>query len=172
MDWKKEAIPNPTMYYIRFLKLLNSKPKDKKDVETIKALVTITTDLGDDFYPADLELVATLVPAGSENESNGFSTTQHMWRAGMRSLSIEFVIVKSKESANLLRLCVSGSEHTNAQELHPTRMPKIISVWSSILAFHNGKQVSKTVERRFLLGDDLPLSIWEESGESIARHLW
>ena len=160
------------VYYIRFLKLLKVHSKEGKDSETIKALVTITTDLGDGFYPADLQLVATLVPADSEDESDGISSTKGFWRAGMRSFWIELPIMRIKMLMSPLRLCVSYSEDQTPQELDSTRMPKIVGVWSDILVSHQSKHTLRSVERRFLLDKGLPLSIWEDAGESIAKHIW
>lgn len=162
------------VHYIRFLKipqLYLARPKGKNAI--IKALVTITTDLGDDFYPEGLELTATIAPARIGGRSNDpVSATDLTWHAGMRSSSVD-IELRHKNSEDPLEICISCKNGGNVEErLLPAHIPRIISVWSEVLVASKGGLASNIVERRFCLGNSASLSIREETGESIARHLW
>ena len=158
------------VYYIRYLKLpLLSSTTLKGNQAIVKALVTITTDLGDDFYPDSLDLTATIAPArigGGLNDP--ISATTLTWQAGMRSLSVG-IVLPNKYSADSLEICISDGA---AEELRPAHIPRIVGVWGEVCITSKGGSASRMVERRFCLGNDTLLSIREEAGESIARHLW
>ena len=162
------------VHYIRFLKVPRIQSAESKGKNaTVKALVTITTDLGDDFYPGNVELAATITQGkvgGRLNERK--SAKDLMWRAGMRSLSVDFEL-KRKDSEGPLEICISCRNGGDAEgKLLPAYIPRIVSVWSEIFVVSKGWPTSNIAERRFRLGNNTSLSIREEMGESIARHLW
>jgi hypothetical protein len=160
------------MRYIRFLKpprVVTVKGTSKQE---ISCLVTITSDLGDTFLPHDIQLSAELLSDPSE-EIVVWRTVQ--WSAGMRTLPVTFPLIKNRASSKL-RIRV-GTEPRSTQDeynkLSDEGACSVVSAWSSI--FEPSATVGdaeKLVERRFNLSHGLIVSIYEETGESIARHLW
>ena len=162
------------VHYIRYLKIPQLHPaKSKGKNATVKALVTITTDLGDDFYADNLKLTATVALAGVGGRLNDPILVKDLtWQAGMRNLSVGFEL-EHKDSLGPLELCISCKNGGNAEvRLLPAHIPRIVSVWSEMSVVSKGGPASNMVERRFCLGNNTLLSIREEMGESIARHLW
>ena len=54
------------VHYVRFLKPPRSCSLEKSQT-LVKALITVTTDLGDDFLPCDLALGTCLLPSHDSN---------------------------------------------------------------------------------------------------------
>ena len=154
------------VHYIRFLKT----PKIQNTSThsgTIQSLITITNDLGDDFYQGDLTLEAEIFPSGSENGAP-FMRKQFMWTSGMRTLWI----VMERIPLNVrwpvrLHICdpLTGTPLLK-------NFPDIFSAWSESFGVVPNNEAGGRVERRLKLSSDNPLSIFEDPGESIARHVW
>jgi hypothetical protein len=156
------------MRYIRFLK--SPKIQDGH----IKALVTITSDLGETFLPENCPLSASL--RSDDNHGEIYLRKQMDWKSGMRSLPLSLNI-EGKNIGWPARLHVSlrngqPSDHFEEHH-HGSNLPNIIGAWSDVLDPPNGKfEATKTVQRRFTSLSNRVLCIWEETGESIARHIW
>lgn len=156
------------MRYIRFL-----KPPRIVD-QTCTFLVTITSDLGEDFLPDDVILAATL----RSNDPSGdiYLRRTLKWTSGMRTLSGSFDLAHSDvEYPARVHVGVRSSPTSDHFEKHhdDTDPPSIISAWSAIIDPNNGiTEAEKKVERRFMPLSNRTICIWEETGESIARHLW
>ena len=75
------------VYYIRFLKLPKILTVDQSR-SVVRALITITTDLGESIYRGDRPLWATLV-SPDDNRTTILSRRDFLWKRGMRCLSIE-----------------------------------------------------------------------------------
>ena len=156
------------MRYIRFLKT----PKLQDD--SIKATITITSDLGETFLTEEVQLEATLRAA--DPRSNIYLRTLLKWKSGMRTLSISFGLTK-REIGWPARVHVAPKDAPDADSFDKQHgvpgLPNIISAWSDILdPSENITVASRTVERRFKSLSGSVLRMWEETGESIARHLW
>ena len=152
------------VWYIRFLKA----PKfDRKG--HVRALTTITTDLGDNFYPADITVYAIIVTARFEEEwMSEWQTLK--WKSGMRSL---WVVFKDAHASppELLRLVVNSRCSREANIVLSDNMPEAFGVWSD--TFDRDKnQAGSIVERRYRTDSGPERVITEETGESIARHIW
>lgn len=156
------------MRYIRFLK----PPKILG--KTIAALITITSDLGESFFDRDVLISASIISAAPDGEV--YLRKAFTWKAGMRSLPISFKIEDSdidwpaRMLVNMrnVRIPDHFEKHYSGIDL-----PNIISASSDLLDLPNGKmEASKTLERKFTPLSERQLSIWEETGESIARHIW
>ncbi|KAK7522253.1 putative methyltransferase-domain-containing protein [Phyllosticta citriasiana] len=155
------------MRYIRFLKV------PKGDSKSISCVITITSDLGDDFLAEDVALSATI--RSPKDRGDIFLRKSFNWTAGMRALPVDFdlrhcdldwpvvVHVGSKgQLADYFETQMAGAE-----------LPAVISVLSSPLHFPGGiYEAEKKVQRRLVPLSNRPLEIWEETGESIARHIW
>ncbi|KAH3955052.1 hypothetical protein HBI56_038970 [Parastagonospora nodorum] len=160
------------MRYIRFLKpprVVTVKGTSKQE---ISCLVTITSDLGDTFLPHDIQLSAELLSDPSE-KIVVWRTVQ--WSAGMRTLPVTFPLVKTRTSSKL-RVRVGFGSKLGRDEynlLSEDGACGVVSAWSSIFEVSvPTSEAEKLVQRRFRLPDGSIVVIYEETGESIARHLW
>ncbi|KAF2810199.1 uncharacterized protein BDZ99DRAFT_387099 [Mytilinidion resinicola] len=157
------------MRYIRFLK----PPRLQGTILT--ALVTIASDLGDSFLAEDVVLAASLC---SDDTAGEIALRKALkWTSGMRSLPVAFDIGQTDiEWPVQLHVSLRGSPESDHFEMHHSLnadLPSIVSAWSGIIDPPSGLFIAeKKVERRFMPLNNRTLSIWEETGESIARHLW
>ena len=158
------------VHYIRFLKAPRLQEVCGSRA-VVKSLITITTDLGDDFFPCDLALKAGFIPNDAAR-SGLIRCCDILWRAGMRVLWVE-VVGEQITPNTKLRVIEAGS---NARgQLNDTivleQMPLVIGCTSSILALHD-VGASFRSERSLQLQPGKPLWIEEDIGDSIARHVW
>lgn len=157
------------VYYLRFLK----PPKLNIQKGSVRALLTVTTDLGDDFYPGDLILYAIAVAA--ERKSDWQSAWQIVkWKSGMRTVWIEIKGIGSSPP-ELLRLNVNTRQTVLADIAQVDRLPDILSARSE--SFGRGAgwekvQADDRIERRFKTEAGQERVVYEEIGESVARHIW
>ncbi|KJY01500.1 hypothetical protein TI39_contig289g00038 [Zymoseptoria brevis] len=152
------------MHYIRFLK--TPKVQVDRAVILLKAVVTVTTDLGETFYPDALELVATIRSA--EDDGEIYLRKKVEWTKSARSAAIVF---------DLSRQDIEWPACVHVGVRNPPRdsgfLPPISDVWSGTLNPTKGQFGSGwRVERRFTSCAERSLSLLEDAGDSIARHLW
>lgn len=130
-------------------------------------MIAITTDLGETFHPEDLEVVATI----RDLEQNGEIYLQRrvQCKAGARSIPISFNL--SYQNVNwptCLHVAVKGQTTKSFGFL-----PPIVDIWSGLLNPTKGHMESgRLVERRFISTAERTVSLLEDAGDSIARHLW
>ena len=149
------------VWYIRFLK----PPKiDQKG--RVRALIAITTDLGDGFYPDDLNLHATITK--NDNRMSEWQSVE--WKRGMRTLWIDIVNVYANLPVDL-RLVVNCEMSVEGNPISVEKMPEILGVWSDTFGESKG-QAGGISQRRYRTGLKAEKTIIEETGESIARHIW
>ncbi|PBP27012.1 hypothetical protein BUE80_DR002042 [Diplocarpon rosae] len=154
------------MHYIRFL-----KPPRPSQPGRLRAVVTITTDLGESFLTTSIPLVVTL----TDSHGNGIGPpAEYQWKGtyGHRGLVIE--MPAGKQSCNM---CIhakdAGIRVDNWQDILPQNpgsrgnkeIGRVVGINGPLLA--NGM-----CERVFNSTSGPELYIWEETGESIARHIW
>jgi hypothetical protein len=156
------------MHYIRFLK----PPKIQGN--KICTLITITTDLGDDFCCQDVSLSATLrrsTDSLSLLESAG--VTEFTWLAGMRSLPITIHIPKGFSLWPAI-VFVQHLDPNKSGNCGFDKLPLIHAAASTELDPPRGIMMSERVVARFLPSTSQGNFnvFFEETGESIARHLW
>ena len=176
------------MHYIRFLKspkLVRVRVDARDGRQTIDAKVTVTTDLGESFLAADIGLVVCLVDGDGKNTLG--PGKKYLWngRNGMRSLEVSVPVARVLRTGRV-RMVVSpkeelykvgtfeqvlGGEATNEDE-----SGGVISVRSMEINLQDGKPVGTGMAERVFTstaGDTTKeIHIWEETGESIARHVW
>lgn len=93
----------------------------------------------------------------------------------MRSLSITLPLTKSQSRSSFrVRIGVvpkvASDEYT---QLCEDGSRGIVSAWSAPFGpSAPSREALKLAERRFKVSNDHEVCIWEETGESIARHLW
>ncbi|KAI9746260.1 MAG: hypothetical protein M1835_002487 [Candelina submexicana] len=168
------------MYYIRFLKQPTlSAPNKANQCTQVKSLITMASDLGDAFYPGDVTVWATV--RDSSIPRRGCKHEQWIpmnWRAGARSLPIQHSFLESRIvwPIQLLvttqRRTLTDGSKTPGMEDQGIQLPDIVSAWSMPLEAAPDQEVQRMVERRFSLSSTHELRIYEETGDSIARHIW
>ncbi|PYH47404.1 protein N-lysine methyltransferase family protein [Aspergillus saccharolyticus JOP 1030-1] len=161
------------VYYIRFLK--TPRLAKQKGAVSVSALTCITTDLGDAFLTEDVDLYVTLLAHGTEKVLYQEPVT---WKAGKRELSLSLGPFPASLSQHTLVLAVTTATSGKLQGPSPdsligkSELPLVVSGWSAPFGGSQTLVAEKLVERRFGPNDKLGLRIWEETGNSIARHIW
>lgn len=91
----------------------------------------------------------------------------------MRSLGVS---VRLEGRREVVRLCVSAIGDVavdSFQSVLAAEKGGVVSVWSMEIDTRTGKSVgSGMAERVFGFESGKEVHIWEETGESIARHIW
>jgi len=166
------------MHYIRFLK----PPRVLKGSKlVVKAKVTMTTDLGESFLWDTVDLLVELRDGNGSVVGNGKAFT---WKGsdGMRSLEVDVQITESKHQdlRDGLRMLVrpkdeGSSVATFEAVLRAEDVGRIVPVTSWEIEVNPQKASQQDIipmaERIFNV-ERTKLCIWEETGESIARHIW
>lgn len=154
------------VYYIRFLK--TPRYLQQKKAVFISALICITTDLGDDFLAENVDLVATWAQHPSQKVLHRESLK---WEAGARQLSIMFGPLTLNNATEQAACLTIQSKDTQRDTLGVHSIPLVISGCSA--PFGPESEAEKLILRRLHVADrEQPLAIWEETGNSIARHIW
>ncbi|TKA72303.1 hypothetical protein B0A55_07155 [Friedmanniomyces simplex] len=154
------------MHYIRFLR--TPKVEVEKGVVLLNAVITLTTDLGETFFPQDLELIATV--RDTEQDGDIYLRRKLRWPGGARSLPVTFDL--SRQDVDW-----PACMHIAVRSFGPVPpvgfLPPIVDVWSGTMNPTNGHFESGwRVERRFTSLAERTVSLLEDAGDSIARHLW
>ena len=185
------------MRYVRFLKTPRVVQDKNRPSAHVSCLITITSDLGDSFLPYNLSLSAELIrhltpPSISASEDdpnrealdsdpealdlldNVITWKTIQWKAGMRSLPIVIPLSRNYKQNGPLVVRIGTEAKANYDELDKLLQQEsrgVVSAWSAPFNLEDESLVSRTVERRFRIGNRTH-RILEETGESIARHLW
>lgn len=150
---------------VRFLR----PPKVHNDKNTVqlKAVVTVTTDLGETFFPEDAELIATIRETAHDGEV--YLRRKFQWSGGARSLPI--ILDVSRNDIDWPACLHVGVKVSKGKG--PGFLPPVVDAWSGELDPTKGQLDSGwRVERRFTPLNERPVSLIEDAGDSIARHLW
>ena len=180
------------MRYVRFLKTPRIVHDKNRPAAHVSCLVTITSDLGDSFLPYPLSLSAELLhikseagantaPVSEPTEIERLALTDNVitwktiqWTAGMRSLPVTIPLSRNHRHNGPLVVRIGIEPKSPCDELGKLLLPEsrgVVSAWSAPFNLSDESAVSRTVERRFLVGTRVH-RILEETGESIARHVW
>lgn len=156
------------MRFVRFLKTPRIVDNEGPSQSHMYCLITITSDLGDSFLPYGISLSTELW----FQDKVVLRKTAH-WGAEMRSLAIKTPINKEQMCWPLRVRVGCGSGPDNFEQLNDPDRGGIVSAWSTFLdPLKNERLTARLVERQIILSNLCPLNIWEETGESIARHMW
>lgn len=159
-------------HYIRFLKPPQQVPANRGLVN-VDCLITITNDLGDEFLWETVPLTAILLV---ENAKGCIPLVKKEldWESGRRDVKITFGSMKPVAQSSNVRVYVAMGPDADANgcTLSESGVPPVIAAWSARFGGCYDAKAKKLVERRFHPGSGPPIAIWEETGESIARHLW
>ena len=178
------------MWYIRFLKVPTCKVSparlgDDSTRLTITFTITITTDLGDAFLVGDtisqFTNLLTVSLVKSDHETSllkgrpaELAKSHFPWDPRGRSVTNHFdATLPGNFPISTLRLIIlPRGDDLNLHSVMSERMPQGLGIWSDVFSSESGKSTSGRVQRRFPVGHERFLNIWEETGESIARHIW
>jgi hypothetical protein len=158
------------VYYVRFLK--TPRIDHKNGSVSISALICITTDLGDSFLAEDVDLMIS----AHDEASHMLCEKQVKWNAYNRELPITLGSLPTSSAKKALILTVKPPQPKSQSRLDhtsiPPRVPLVIGASSASFG-PQSTPAEKLVLRHI---GDLPqapmLDIWEETGNSIARHIW
>ncbi|ESZ97481.1 hypothetical protein SBOR_2170 [Sclerotinia borealis F-4128] len=172
------------MHYIRLFKqprlLPLSSSASSSTLRTLSAKITITTDLGESFLMSDVNFHA-------EIEVDGVSVgagKEYVWKGtnGMRSLEIQIPVRTSREEGRWTTLVVGPAEKIygvnsfeGVLEEGKGNRGGIAKVRSRSIDLKTGATKSEGMAERVFstgFGRGEEIRIWEETGESIARHMW
>lgn len=159
------------MRYVRFLKTPRITAEKGTNRSNVYCLVNITSDLGDSTLPYDATLVAELISPDQGDQV--LSSRCVKWTADMRTLAVTLPLKPQQKNIPLrVRIGVTprATFDTFSFLSSPDSCPAIVSAWSA--SFTSQKEAVKLAERRFQIAPTLTITVWEETGESIARHLW
>ncbi|KAJ8069952.1 hypothetical protein OCU04_000358 [Sclerotinia nivalis] len=172
------------MHYIRIFKqprlLPVSSSTSSSSPRVLSAKITITTDLGESFLMSDVNLCADVEVDGiSVGARKGY-----IWKGtnGMRSLEVQIPVWVPREGGRWTTMVVrlvgvmygvdsfedvlGSSDRTGGG---------IAKVRSRAIDLKTGATMSDGMAERVFgtgFGMEEEIRIWEETGESIARHIW
>lgn len=154
------------VHYIRYLRTPQIKDAPKKSFD-VSAVVAIMTDLGDAFFTRELTLHARIIDATKSGEI--LHITEAEWQPHSRAVKVNLHV--SAKYANRLVVMHITTKETIAS-LKYCEAPAIVDTWSSTFNLTSKSKVEPLVERRLPLRDRPAVRMWEETGDSIARHIW
>jgi hypothetical protein len=154
------------VHYIRFLRTPYVSNVSRKAID-VASVVTVTTDLGDSFYANALDLVVRLVDATNRNEVLCSEVVR--WHEGSRA--VKFAVSCNANLTDRL-ISVNLTTENSMKAWTGKQVPGILDVWSLPFTLTDGQRTDPLVERRLLLRNGNTLRVREETGDSIARHIW
>lgn len=154
------------VHYIRFLRTPQVSVNIKKGLD-VTAVVAVTTDLGDAYLGADTDLVARLVDATRSGEIIQVQSVP--WREGMRAAKFN-VHCPVKFVSRLVRMQVTTESTMSV--VAEQNIPDVLDVWSEAFVPKVNTRTEPIVERQLSLPGKCQIRMWEETGDSIARHIW
>jgi hypothetical protein len=172
------------MHYVRFLK--SPRIVGTGVEKALVAKVTVTTDLGERFLAADVGIAVDCV--GNDGDSLLGPGREYIWKGtgGMRSLEVSLPI-SGLRKVDVVRMVVRAKREQRVESLATVlglddKMKKvdsqggIVTVKSMEIDVRSGQAkgtgMAERVFRSTVRNDSAEIHIWEETGESIARHIW
>jgi predicted nicotinamide N-methyase len=161
------------MHYIKFLKIPSLIRGEKKSA-SIKTVVAVTTDLGDDYFPYDLLLDFEVFEDRLGKSSKKAITQSHHWRPGMRALPVELRVSGTHTYSYTLHIKASNSSYSTEFSFRDGILatPSVMPVISPPFGHESKTSLDLDVVRPMPMTHNHELSIYESTGDSIARHIW
>lgn len=155
------------VYYVRFLK--TPRFQHQKKAVFISALICIATDLGDDFLAEDVDLVATWAQYPSQKV---LYRGPLKWEAGARQVPVMLGPFAPHDAAQQMAILTIQSKNAQKDALGVDAIPLVMSGCSAPFGPQT-EPAEKLILRELSVPNGVqPLRIWEETGNSIARHIW
>jgi hypothetical protein len=171
------------MYYIRFLK--SPRVIGRGNEKAFGAKITITTDLGENFLAADLGICVDVVEEDGESIL-GPAGREYVWkgREGMRSLEVSLPMRKVRK-VERVRMVVAAKGEAYVDSFESVLgigerkegiLGGVVTVRSMEIDGYTGYPIGTGLAERVFSSSIrnglTKIHIWEETGESIARHVW
>lgn len=154
------------VHYIRYLRTPQVSDISRKSLE-VSAVAAVTTDLGDAFFSEELTIIARIVDATRTREV--LSSAEFAWKVGSRAVKVH-VPCSSKAGGRLACMQITTRDTISAHA--SCEIPSVVDVWSAPFHIKARARPDSLVERRLPLQGESTVRIWEETGDSIARHIW
>jgi len=170
------------MHYIRFLK--SPRIVGMGNEKALVAKITVTTDLGESFLAADLGICVDVVE--EDGESVLGPGREYVWkgREGMRSLEVS-VSMRKVRKVERVRMVVAAKGEAYVGSFESVLgigerkggiLGGVVTVRSMEIDGYTGYPIGTGLSERVfsssIRNDLTEIHIWEETGESIARHVW
>jgi len=165
------------MHYIRFLK--SPRIVGVGSERALVAKITVTTDLGESFLAADVGILVDFI--AEDGESLLGPGREYLWkgRDGMRSLEVSLLMQRMRK-VPIVRMVVAAKGEPQVDSFEGVLASKsqggIVTVRSMDIDVQSGQATGTGMAERVfsssLRSDGTEVHIWEETGESIARHVW
>ncbi|KGO45048.1 hypothetical protein PEX1_024770 [Penicillium expansum] len=154
------------VYYVRFLK--TPRTQQQKGSIYVSALICITTDLGDSFLAEDVDLMLI-----AENSSGVIFQKTTQWNASNRELAITLGPLPSKLAQQSMVLTVKVPHPPGYSIPQYPPIPLVVDATSAPFG-PQSMPAEKLVQRQIQYNgqEAFSIKIWEETGNSIARHIW
>ncbi|KFY42102.1 hypothetical protein V494_02594 [Pseudogymnoascus sp. VKM F-4513 (FW-928)] len=172
------------MHYIRFLKPPQlSQDAKVPDHHILYAKITVVNDLGESFLWCDIPIEATI------RDSNGVpvATQSLVWKCEKRQLEVKLVMSEKKARKEGYKEPYRLSVWPSTGDFTPYNLAEVLSinrrqtnrpadgaVLRGLSAMFRAKEepIPPVIYRDFKLDRGATMSIDEDTGESIARHIW
>ncbi|KAJ5170464.1 uncharacterized protein N7500_003247 [Penicillium coprophilum] len=155
------------VYYVRFLK--TPRIQQQKGSPYLSALICITTDLGDSFFAEDVDLKVIV----RNHSSHVLIEKKAKWNASDRELAITLGPLPSNlvQQSMVLTVQVPNPPGYSIPQYPP--IPLVVGATSASFG-PQSTPAEKLVQRQIQYSgrEKVPIQIWEETGNSIARHIW
>ncbi|KAJ5824214.1 hypothetical protein N7447_006554 [Penicillium robsamsonii] len=154
------------VYYVRFLK--TPRIQQQKGSPYLSALICITTDLGDSFFAEDVDLMMI----ARDNSSRVLFEKRTIWNASNRELAITLGPLSSNLAQQSMVLTVQVPNPPGYSIPQCPPIPLVVGAASAPFG-PRSTPAEKLVRRQIQYSaSESPIQIWEETGNSIARHIW
>ncbi|KAI0997303.1 hypothetical protein K3495_g10882 [Podosphaera aphanis] len=173
------------MHYIRILRpprlTAGSGDRSTKNLSPrLTTKITIATDLGDAFFYQNIQLTVTVL--ATIPSQAGARVQTYLWKGaeGMRALEVQIPVPYDPKARVKPRAQVwirpterdlSVESFADVLRGRPGVLP-VGSAWIDIEASPGAEKSVDLMERVLVTRDGQKVHIWEEMGESIARHVW
>ena len=172
------------MHYIRFLKPPQiTRDAKVSDHHILYAKITVVNDLGESFLWCDIPIEATI------RDSNGVTvaTQSLLWKCERRQLEVRLVMSAKQARKEGYRPPYRLSVWPSTGDFTPYTLAEVLSinrgqtnrpadgaVLRGLSASFGAKveSIRPVIYRNFKLNGGITMSIDEDTGESIARHIW
>jgi hypothetical protein len=153
------------VHYIRFLSPPQVLAAPKKALN-VSVVLAVTTDLGDTYLSDDANLLVRVV----ESQTHALVAEQTLvWKEYSRAVKGN-ILCNAKYANRSIRVHVTTSQTQTS--LAEKSIPQILDVWSTDFDLGDKVRSEPLVARELPLSNDSRLQVWEETGDSIARHVW
>lgn len=150
------------MHYIRFLSPPQVSEAQRKTL-IVSAVLAVTTDLGDAYFPEQIDLMIRVI--GKQRDAKVLCEQEVTWKPASRALKVALQCPGKYASEHVrvhVATCVKES----------TSIPNVLDVWSMAFELANKQRAEPLVDRKLQVSNNTSLTIREETGDSIARHVW